>query len=60
MNSDDEWLNTRQAAEYLKVHRVTIQKWRKAGRIRAYTIDGNYKLVRFKKSELKALVEERV
>ena len=47
------WLNTKEAAEYLRTKPKQVRKWVYQGRIKAYKLLG--KNLRFKKSELDLL-----
>jgi excisionase family DNA binding protein len=45
----DEYLTRKEAAQYLKVHPYTLDRWVKAGRLKAYRGPG---IVRFKQEDL--------
>jgi len=45
----EEWFNTKQAAEYLKVCSKTLENYRVAGKL-AFSKDG--RMIRYKKSDL--------
>lgn len=49
------WLNTNEAAEYLRTQPKQLRKWVYQGRVKAYKLLG--KSLRFKKSELDLLLE---
>ena len=49
-----EWLNTKEAAVYLRTTPKQIRSWVYQGRIRSYRLLG--KSLRFKKSDLNALI----
>lgn len=50
------WLNRAEAAEYLRVHVTTIDRWVKEGRITKYTGADGLSLARFRRDELDALL----
>jgi len=50
-----KWLNVKQAADFLGVSEDTVDRERKAGRIKAYKIR---RLVQYLESDLKAYLEE--
>ena len=45
----DEWLSTDEAAEFLKVNKKTLQRYRNAGKL-AFSKDG--RKIRYKKSDI--------
>jgi excisionase family DNA binding protein len=49
------WLNTNEAAEYLRTKPKQLRKWVYQGRVKAYKLLG--KSLRFKKTELDLLLE---
>ena len=49
------WLNTKEAAEYLRTSPKQIRKWVYQGRVKAYRLLG--KSLRFKKCDLDLLFE---
>ena len=49
-----EWLNTKEAAVYLRTTPKQIRSWVYQGRIRSYRLLG--KSLRFRKSDLNALI----
>lgn len=46
-----------QAAEYLQVHKGTIQNWSYQGRLSRVSINGSRKLVRYIRSEVEDLAQ---
>lgn len=53
MQSNDEWMTLKEAASRLRVHYITLWKWRKSGKIRAYKVGG---VIRVKKSDVDELL----
>lgn len=51
---EDVLMNSEQVAEYLDIDVSTLQRWKKAGKITAYAIEG---IVRYKKSEILQLLK---
>ena len=51
-------MSTPQAAAYLDVHRETLLKWVKAGKVRAFRTPGGW--YRFRLADLDALVIDEV
>lgn len=54
MTDSEHYITTREACEYLHLHRVTLQRWVKEGRVRAYRLGGRD--LRFRKADLEALL----
>ena len=52
----EEWLKTREAAEYLQVHPKTLYRYVKAGKLRQYQ-PGGVGRPRFRREELEALLQ---
>jgi excisionase family DNA binding protein len=52
----EEWLKTKEAAEYLQVHPKTLYRYVKAGKLRQYQ-PGGVGRPRFKREELDALLQ---
>jgi excisionase family DNA binding protein len=53
----EEWLKTKEAAEYLQVHPKTLYRYVKAGKLRQYQ-PGGVGRPRFKREELDALLQD--
>jgi excisionase family DNA binding protein len=56
---DFTWLTRKEAAEHLRVHVRTVDKWADEGRITRYKVEG-IQSVRFKREELDALMVPEV
>ncbi len=53
MNSNDAWLTSEEASQYLKVQRRTLLAWVRAGAIPAYRLHGTKRTVwRFRRQDL--------
>ena len=54
---ESQWLDSSEAAQYLKVERRTVLKWAKQGHIPAHRLSGCKRVTwRFLKSELDAML----
>lgn len=53
---EEELLTTEEAAGFLKVNEKTVREWARAGRIPSYRILDSRTALRFKRSELEALL----
>ena len=54
----DDWLKTGEAAQLLRVHRITLTKWAQSGHVPATKLGG--KLWRFSRQELEAWMKDPV
>ena len=52
---EDEWLSSRQAADYLGVHIKTIQRWADSGRLPAWRLGNQY--LRFRRGDVEAMLK---
>lgn len=57
-NGLNDLLTVEEVIELLGVHRVTLQNWRKQGKLRALKLGPHRRLVRFKRQDIEALLSE--
>ena len=53
-----DYLTIAEVASLLQVHRATLMNWRKAGVLRAYYLGPAKRLVRFRRQDIEALLQE--
>jgi len=53
-----DFLTAREVAKLLQVHRATLANWRKQGVLRAYYLGPAKRLVRFRRQDIEALLQE--
>lgn len=56
INADESYLTRQQVAKILNVHRETVKRWAKAGKLRSYVFSGT--LVRHPLSDVQKIINE--